>query len=185
MALNINPHFSKTELSDRTLWYDGESSYDPQRLISTIGQGYSVSWVDYMTQDIATYNNFARPDQRIGVKTCSEPLDMRWNIPDKYLNMDVVEYVINIHADITKNISTEEADQRDVRLYDELVKFEEMGLMDVLRTMVYITDVLRDKEVVYGVGRGSSVSSYVLYVIGVHDVDSFKYELDMNDFLHN
>jgi DNA polymerase III alpha subunit len=38
---------------------------------------------------------------------------------------------------------------------------------------------------VWGIGRGSSVSSYVLYVLGVHDVDSYAYDLDIGDFLHD
>ena len=34
-----------------------------------------------------------------------------------------------------------------------------------------------------GVGRGSSVASYILYLIGVHRIDSIKYNLDWKEFL--
>jgi DNA polymerase III alpha subunit len=37
--------------------------------------------------------------------------------------------------------------------------------------------------VLWGVGRGSSVASYCLYILGVHKVDSIKYELDIHEFL--
>jgi DNA polymerase III alpha subunit len=42
---------------------------------------------------------------------------------------------------------------------------------------------MRENDIVWGVGRGSSVASYTLYLIGVHKIDSIKYELDINEFL--
>jgi DNA polymerase III alpha subunit len=55
--------------------------------------------------------------------------------------------------------------------------------MPILRAITYVINTLQDKNIVWGVGRGSSVSSYVLYILGVHDVDSVKYNLDIADFL--
>ena len=43
--------------------------------------------------------------------------------------------------------------------------------------------VIKDNNIVYGVGRGSSVSSYILYLIGVHRVNSLKFNLDIKEFL--
>jgi DNA polymerase III alpha subunit len=48
--------------------------------------------------------------------------------------------------------------------------------------MIYLVDVMRENSVVWGVGRGSSVASYVLYLIGVHKIDSVKYNLDFKEF---
>jgi DNA polymerase III alpha subunit len=42
---------------------------------------------------------------------------------------------------------------------------------------------MKERNIVWGVGRGSSVASYVLFLIGTHKVDSVKYELDFNEFL--
>jgi DNA polymerase III alpha subunit len=42
---------------------------------------------------------------------------------------------------------------------------------------------MRSNNIVWGVGRGSSVASYVLYLLGVHKVDSIKYGLDIREFL--
>ena len=42
---------------------------------------------------------------------------------------------------------------------------------------------MRDNGVIWGVGRGSSVASYVLYLIGIHKVDSMYYDLPINEFL--
>ena len=55
--------------------------------------------------------------------------------------------------------------------------------MNVLKFLVYLIDIMRSNNIVWGVGRGSSVSSYVLYLLGVHKVDSIKYGLDITDFL--
>jgi DNA polymerase III alpha subunit len=44
-------------------------------------------------------------------------------------------------------------------------------------------ETMRVNNIVWGVGRGSSVASYVLYLIGVHKIDSMYYDLDIEEFL--
>ena len=66
---------------------------------------------------------------------------------------------------------------------EELAEFEEHGMLDLLRYMIYLVDFMRENNIVWGVGRGSSVASYVLYLLDVHKVDSFKYNLDYKEFL--
>jgi DNA polymerase III alpha subunit len=146
-------------------------------------KGHLVSWVDEMTDDIIAFNMKMVGDKRIGVKQEAAPLSLEWNIPIEFQTLNVFEYVIDKYIGLTQDLSDIPA--RDERLYQELLRFQELGLVDVLRTMIYIVHKLTEENVVWGVGRGSSVSSYVLYVIGVHDVDSFNYGLDMNDFLHD
>jgi DNA polymerase III alpha subunit len=41
---------------------------------------------------------------------------------------------------------------------------------------------MRDNNIVWGVGRGSSVASYVLYLLGIHKIDSIKYNLSPDEF---
>jgi DNA polymerase III alpha subunit len=48
--------------------------------------------------------------------------------------------------------------------------------------MKYIVDTLRANNVVWGVGRGSSVASYVLHIIGVHKIDPIKYNIPIEEF---
>lgn len=180
----MSRHLYNTQLVDRTLWYDGESSYDPNQLLTLLNKGYKISCVDYLTPDIVEYNRLTSSGSELYVKRESKKLDTSWNLPTEYLNLDVVKYVIDQHTELTKNKPDDEILLRDIRLADELSKFLQMGLIDVLRTIIYIINTLTFHHQVWGVGRGSSVSSYVLYVIGAHDVDSFAYELDINDFLH-
>ncbi len=53
----------------------------------------------------------------------------------------------------------------------------------VLNLLLYLVDHFRTNKIVWGVGRGSSVASYILYLIGIHKVDSIKYDLDIGEFL--
>jgi DNA polymerase III alpha subunit len=97
----------------------------------------------------------------------------------------VVDYVLDKHIEVTKGMCESDIIDRDSRLISELMMYKEADKLDVLRTIIYMVEMLEQHNVVYGVGRGSSVSSYVLYVIGIHDIDSFAYDLDINDFFHD
>jgi DNA polymerase III alpha subunit len=69
------------------------------------------------------------------------------------------------------------------RVEEELEAFRERGMVDLLRYMIYLVDFMRENDIIWGVGRGSSVASYVLYLIGVHKVDSIQFDLDWREFL--
>ena len=69
------------------------------------------------------------------------------------------------------------------RVGEELLLYQERNLFDLLRFMKYLVDTLRKNNIVWGVGRGSSVSSYILYLLGVHKINSMYYDLDIKEFL--
>jgi DNA polymerase III alpha subunit len=94
-----------------------------------------------------------------------------WLIPDEYKNMDIEEFLVNSCPE-----------QNYDRLISELELFRKNNMIDVLKTMKYIVDTLRKNKIVWGVGRGSSVASYVLYLIGVHKIDPIKYDLPIDEF---
>ena len=106
-----------------------------------------------------------------------------WNIPQDYKELDLVDYLIDklYASDVDK--FTVDFDNRAQRVSTELALYKKLNLENVLRTIIYIINTLESRKVVWGVGRGSSVSSYLLYLIGVHDVDSVAYDLDITDFL--
>lgn len=97
-----------------------------------------------------------------------------WLMPEEYKTFDIETWLYN------QIPPWEKANQR---LRDELFEFEVRGMMNLLRWLKYVVDTARDNNIVWGVGRGSSVSSYVLYLIGVHKIDPIKYNLDYRDFL--
>jgi len=69
------------------------------------------------------------------------------------------------------------------RVGHELLLFQERNLFDLLRYLKYLTDIMTANKLIWGVGRGSSVASFVLYLLGVHRINSLHYELDPAEFL--
>ncbi len=172
-----------TELKDRTLFFDGDTVVSPGRVLEFIDKGFSHLYITEETDDIRQHNRFASKHNAIHTKTENRPLKFDWNIPEPHKSLDVVEYVLERLDDQRDNLHDAQFYTRVLRVKDELRRYEELLLFPILRVMIYIINTLQDKNIVWGVGRGSSVSSYVLYLIGVHDVDSVKYDLDFTDFL--
>lgn len=100
-------------------------------------------------------------------------LQKNWHMPKEYKDMDIAEYVLGL--------CREEHELQ--RVGQELLLFQERDAFDLLRYMKYLVDILRKNNIVWGVGRGSSVASYVLFLIGVHKIDSLFYSLDIDEFL--
>lgn len=173
-----------TQLNDRTLWFDGDSSFNPAHLLRSAAQFKDILYVDALTPDVQQFNQHATKDRSLKVKERCDPLSFAWKLPPEYQTLDVVEYLSEKHVALTRKMPESEANARDYRLITELANYKKRDLFDVLRAIIWIINTLTEHNVVWGVGRGSSVSSYVLYVIGVHDVDSFEYGLDIDDFLH-
>ena len=95
-----------------------------------------------------------------------------WFIPYEYKTMDIVDWLYQQCPSL----------EIRERVVEELRLFAKHDMMPVLKTMKYVVDTLRANNVVWGVGRGSSVASYVLFIIGVHKIDSVKYKLPINEF---
>jgi DNA polymerase III alpha subunit len=87
--------------------------------------------------------------------------------------MDIEEYIIG------KCKNSEEV----IRVETELRAFEQRNMYNLLRYMVYLVNYMRENNIIWGVGRGSSTASYVLYLIGIHKIDSIQFGLDWQEFL--
>ena len=96
-----------------------------------------------------------------------------WFISDNYKNFPIEEWLINQCS----------SDIQLARVQEEIILFKLHNMFDVLIYLKYLIDTLRDNKIVWGLGRGSSVASYCLYLIGVHKIDSIKYNLDWQEFL--
>jgi len=148
-------------------------------------QKYDVKFVDWISPLVAQYNRQVQTDQELTVKTRCKPLTFDWTIPEKYAKLDIVQHIADKHWAVLRTCPEQEWEDRELRLVSELRNYQKRNLYGVLRVIIFVINTLTDNDIVWGVGRGSSVSSYVLYVIGVHDVDSFAYDLDVDDFLHD
>jgi DNA polymerase III alpha subunit len=98
-----------------------------------------------------------------------------FNIPQHYLELDVEQHI--------RDLVPQADAKRKARVEQELDLFRTRNLYPVLQLLIYIVDTMRKHNIVWGVGRGSSVASYCLYLIGIHKIDSLKYNLDIREFL--
>ncbi len=99
-------------------------------------------------------------------------LQANWFMPDEYKNMDIEGFLVN-----------QCPKENYQRLIEELQEFRSRNMLDLLRWLKYFVDTCKSNNIVWGVGRGSSVASYVLFLLGVHKIDSIKYNLDWQEFL--
>jgi DNA polymerase III alpha subunit len=95
-----------------------------------------------------------------------------WFMPAEYKTMDIEGFLVD-----------QCPRQNHERLIEEIQLFRQHNMVDLLRYLKYLVDTMRANKIVWGVGRGSSVASYCLYLIGVHKIDSIKYNLDIKEFL--
>ena len=100
-------------------------------------------------------------------------LQSEWFMPEKYKKLNIHNYIL------TKTKDGEETERAAL----ELAEFENRKMINLLRYMVYLVDFMRENGIVWGVGRGSSVASFVLYLIGIHKINPIQYGLDWREFL--
>lgn len=117
-----------------------------------------------------TLSNYQPPSENL--ESFDQANQSNWFMPDEYKNMDIERFLVD-----------QCPEQNYQRLVDELKLFQQYNMMDLLKYLKYLVDTMRKNNIVWGVGRGSSVASYCLYLIGVHKIDSIKYELDIKEFL--
>ena len=121
--------------------------------------------------EFVTYN--ALVNQDLTIEEFDRRRQQAWHMPDEYKNMDIAEHVLSL-------CSTPAELQR---CGQELLLYQERNLFDLLKFLKYLIDLTTQQKLILGVGRGSSVASYVLYKLGVHQIDSMYYELDPTEFL--
>jgi len=157
---------------------------DENDLVEGMLEGKRARYV--ITKDIEkidSYNHFCtlfKFDDTIDYETPAETNDKysykdanNWWMPEEYKTLDIEQYLLNL-------ITTQK--QRE-RVYAELEEFKNREMLPMLQFLVYMVTELKQHNILWGVGRGSSVSSYILYLIGVHKIDSIKYNLDYKEFL--
>lgn len=96
-----------------------------------------------------------------------------WHMPEEYKTLDIAQYILDL-------CKTEPELQR---VGQELLLYQERNLFPLLQYLKYFVDTMRKNGVVWGLGRGSSTASYVLYLIGVHKINSLYYDLPIEEFL--
>lgn len=165
---------------------NGEMIFDENDLCDLIMQGHALSkftnaqvdkTVDLesaigILEDVPTfirYNELAEES----VEDFDHRCQSNWHMPQEYKDLDIAEYLLTLCK----------TDTELQRVGHELLLYQERDLFDLLKYLKYLVDVMKENNVIWGVGRGSSVASYVLYLLGVHRINSMFYELDPEEFL--
>jgi DNA polymerase III alpha subunit len=109
----------------------------------------------------------------LSVKEFDKVNQNSWFMPKEYVDMDIAKFILdqtNGYAELQ-------------RAGQELMLFQERDLFPLLRYLKYLVDTMRANNVVWGVGRGSSIASFVLFLLGVHRINSLYYDLSIDEFL--
>jgi DNA polymerase III alpha subunit len=158
----------------------GELVYSKQDIMSLIMQGHSIN--NIIVDSTVTVDNSLLDNPLIPLTemydTVSVPQfdymnQQEWMMPNEYKQLDIAEYLLGLCK----------TDSELQRVGQELLLYNEKNLFDLLRYLKYLVDVMKDNDIIWGVGRGSSVASYILYLLGVHKIDSMYYDLDPGEFL--
>ncbi len=147
--------------------YSGEVEFLPKIIANPsvdVGQLANISEVDIKTSDKLYYS---RTKREYDVDNQSQ-----WFMPPEYYNFDVYNYCLEKCY----------TDNARIRVLEELKLYEQYNLITLLQMLKYVIDTLRTNNILWGVGRGSSVASYVLFLLDVHRIDSLKYELPITEF---
>lgn len=96
-----------------------------------------------------------------------------WFMPKEYKDFNIVDFLLDK--------TTNEIEYQ--RVLTELELFVQHNMIEVLKYLKYLVDTMRQHKILWGVGRGSSVASFCLYLLGVHRINSLKYNLDITEFL--
>jgi DNA polymerase III alpha subunit len=126
-----------------------------------------------MYLDFEQLQQFEALDPNLTVEQFDQEMQEQWKMPKEYLEIDIAQWLL----DQCKT------DSELQRVGEELLLYHERDLFNLLRYLKYMVDTFRKHNIVWGLGRGSSVSSYVLYLIGVHKINSMYYDLDIGEFL--
>ena len=100
-------------------------------------------------------------------------MQSNWLMPEQYKTMDIAQYVLNQC----------QGESELQRAGEELLLFQERDMFVLLRYLKYLVDTMRENNIVWGVGRGSSVASFVLFLLGIHRINSLYYDLSIDEFL--
>jgi len=145
---------------------------DPEAIVKYAMVDKGITFSDYLEID-----NLPKLDVVQQLNMTVEEYDKQnqdnWYIPESYKNFDIAKWVLEQCKE----------DFELQRVGEELLLFQERDLFPLLRYCKYLVDTMKKNNVVWGVGRGSSVASYVLYLIGVHRINSLHYDLSIDEFL--
>lgn len=161
--------FNEQDLVDMVMTGIDLTAVNTMLVDSTVDLGMSAVILDTVPQFVH-YNQQAQPTS---IDEFDRKNQSHWFMPDTYKQLDIAEYVLSLCV----------TDAELQRCGQELLLYQQKNLFDLLRYLKYLVDLMTQHQLIWGVGRGSSTASFVLYKLGVHKIDSLYYDLDVQEFL--
>jgi hypothetical protein len=159
--------FNETDICDLVM--QGHDIYSAKQILidDSVDIDSAVEFLNNFPQFVKHNND------EIAVADWDRLQQANWHMPPEYKELDIAEYVLSLCVN----------DAELQRCGAELLLYQERDLFNLLRYLRYLVDVMTQNRIIWGVGRGSSVASFVLYKLGVHRINSLYYNLDINEFL--
>ena len=157
--------YNQTDLCDLFL-------QDPTRIINKALVDTHIEFNEFLSlENIPNLTQYTNTN--ISLDEFDKHNQANWQMPKEYYELDIAKWVL----DQCKNESELQ------RAGEELIKFQERNMFVLLQYLKYLVDTMRKNNIVWGVGRGSSVASFVLFLIGIHRINSLYYDLSIDEFL--
>lgn len=179
-----------TELDDRILRFDGVSIIDPERVVDFLLHGAKPSQLRLVATNEETdqFNEHVAEDEKLKLVD-DGPVNLKfgWKLPPEFLSLDVEQHVSVVFGERLTGLAYDSAQTEEAitRVARELAEFEARGLTDLLRVIIFVMSRFKETGQVYGVGRGSSCASFVLFILGLHAVDPIKFNVPLEEFMHD
>jgi len=140
-----------------------------------------AKWNEHCTQfDLQPVETLDKPDQ--DPTAYHNQRSFQWKMPVEYVNFDPIVF-------FSKELEKRSLNTQEYVDYlcGELEAWTNVMSRDssilLWKFLNYLITICKERDIVTGVGRGSSVSSLTLYLLGVHAVDPVKYKLNYEEFL--
>lgn len=173
-----------TPLKDRVLRYDGTSIVAPEKVVEFLLDGADINQlaVTHLSEAVEQFN--ANSNQTLGVMgDVPVTLTYDWVLEEPHASLTLQDIQDRLVARL--DVNDPRLQERMDRLALELGEFETRGLIPALRAIIYVIDTFTKNDIVWGVGRGSSCASYVLFLLNLHLVDPILYDIPLTEFMHD
>ena len=183
----------KVDLKKYRLFFNGQvEAYDSNDTHKLLLQGLAPSQIStsQLTPDIEHFNSLVEtPAEMIQLSPLDDEIFKSFTpdaylIPDEYKNLDLTTYVKSKYEEHLSNSGEQKTENAARRINIELDEIKKRNVELLFKTIIYIVDIFKQQGIIYGIGRGSSCASYILFLIGLNSVDPLKFDISIEEFFH-